>query len=361
MYKGIDVSKHNGTLDWNRIKAAGIEFAIIRIGHGSDIKSQDDSQAVRNMDECERLGIPYGVYLYSYALNPEEAESEAHHMLRMIKGKNVQLGIWFDMEDADNYKYNHGLPLVAANSKIYTNICAVFTTAIQEAGYKNVGIYASKSVLDTIIGKEYIQFSDVKIWVAQWADKCTYTGKYDMWQYTSVGKVDGINGNVDMNIYYRNLPSKISPELTAASVQTTAPQPAQRTYAYVIGEHVIFSTCYASSTDPISKAIPATNMSRNHGTITKIVDAANPYLLDNGLCWVNGGDIRGLYTEETSYYPTYRGDSVSVVDALQAVGVDNSFDNRKAIAEKNGIADYKGSSSQNSTLLFLLKQGKLIK
>lgn len=203
--KGIDVSKHNGTLDWNRIKASGIEFAIIRVGHGNDIPSQDDAQAIRNMNECERLGIPYGVYLYSYALDVKEAESEAKHMLRMINGRKPKIGIWFDMEDADNYKSNHGLPLNAANSRIYTNICAAFTTAIQAAGYRNVGIYASKSVFDTIIGKEYLQYGSIKVWVAQWADTCTYTGNYDMWQYTSNGMVDGSSARTDMNYYYGSL------------------------------------------------------------------------------------------------------------------------------------------------------------
>lgn len=74
-----------------------------------------------------------------------------------------------------------------------------------------------------------------------------------------------------------------------------APQPAGRAYAHSIGEHVVFSTCYVSSTDPIGKAIPARKMIKNHGVITRIVDAANPYLLDDGMCWVNDGDIRGMY------------------------------------------------------------------
>ncbi len=133
---GIDVSKHNGVIDWEKIKASGINFAIIRIGHGSDIASQDDSQAERNMNECERLGIPYGVYIYSYALTEEEAESEAQHTLRMIEGRNPVMGVWFDMEDADGYKQKHGIPLDNAHSKLYTDICAVYTSIIQEKGYK---------------------------------------------------------------------------------------------------------------------------------------------------------------------------------------------------------------------------------
>ena len=85
--KGIDVSKHQGVIDWDKVKASGkVNFAMIRVGVGSDIASQDDAQAVRNMTECERVGLPYGVYLYSYALSTNEAESEAKHVLRVISG-----------------------------------------------------------------------------------------------------------------------------------------------------------------------------------------------------------------------------------------------------------------------------------
>lgn len=100
-------------------------------------------------------------------------------------------------------------------------------------------------------------------------------------------------------------------------------------------------------------------MSRNHGVITKIVDAANPYLLDDGLCWINDGDIAGIYTDE--YYPTYSGDSVSLVDALAAVGADSSYTNRKQIAEKNGMAGYQGTAEQNVKLLQMLRNGRLRK
>lgn len=155
-------------------------------------------------------------------------------------------------------------------------------------------------------------------------------------------------------------------KLNTADVQT--PQPMQRSYAHSIGEHVIFSTCYRSSTDPISAHLSAAQMSRNHGVITKIVDAPNPYLLDDNLCWVNDGDIRGLYVTpapapqpQANYYPRYAGNSISIVDALKEICEDSSFTNRKKIARRNGITTYEGSAEQNSTLLSLLRNGKLIK
>ena len=90
-YSVIDVSKHNGVIDWDTTKE-NVDGVIIRVGHGNDSTKQDDPQAIRNMEECERLGIPYGVYLYSYALNNAEAESEAAHALRMVEGYNPVVG-----------------------------------------------------------------------------------------------------------------------------------------------------------------------------------------------------------------------------------------------------------------------------
>lgn len=345
--KGIDVSKHNGKVDWEKIKADGIQFAIIRIGWGNDSKDQDDPTANRNMDECERLKIPYGVYIYSYALNEADAVSEANHTLRMIKGRNVQMGIWFDMEDADDYKNNHKLPLDVAHKVLYTNICNKFCEVIKDAGYSDVGVYASKSVFETML----TEFSaNTKKWVAQWSEKCTYKGTYTMWQYTDSGVVNGSSKRTDMNIFYGEIPKANKP-VENKPIETK----------YKIGQCVVFSTCYKSSTDDISKHIPATKMAKNNGTITKIIpNAKNPYLLDNGLCWVNDGDIRGFY-QKTTYFPKYNGTSVSIVDALKSLSVDNSFNYRKKIAEVNNMKNYDGAYKENAHMLKLLKDGKLIK
>ena len=99
----IDVSSYNGFIQWDNMKNY-IEGTIIRIGYGNDIQSQDDAAAIRNMDECERLGIPYGVYLYSYALDYYDAASETAHALRLLKGRSPELGVWFDMEKKPGLK-----------------------------------------------------------------------------------------------------------------------------------------------------------------------------------------------------------------------------------------------------------------
>ena len=97
--KGIDVSQHQGKIDWEMVKISGIDFAVIRCGYGMDQTDQDDDQWLRNVSECERLGIPYGVYLYSYADTVEKAKSEADHVIRLIKDKKLSYPVYYDLED----------------------------------------------------------------------------------------------------------------------------------------------------------------------------------------------------------------------------------------------------------------------
>lgn len=193
--KGIDVSEFQGKIDWEKVKNDGIEFAILRCGYGMDFSNQDDVEYERNANECERLGIPYGVYLMSYANTVEKARSEAEHVLRLIEGRKISLGVWYDIEDNGTSG--------AINKETLTNIINTFCNTIKNAGYK-VGVYASLNWLENKIEKTIKDNYD--IWVAQYYSKCEYEGKYIMWQHTSSGKVNGISTNVDMNILYEDLP-----------------------------------------------------------------------------------------------------------------------------------------------------------
>ena len=113
--KGVDISSVNGDVDIQKIKDAGYDFVMIRCGFGSDIKSQDDSQFENNVRKCEKIGMPWGTYLYSYALTVDEAKSEAEHVIRLLKNKKPSFPVAFDMEDADGYKSKNGMP---SNSKL---------------------------------------------------------------------------------------------------------------------------------------------------------------------------------------------------------------------------------------------------
>ena len=185
--KGIDVSHNNGNVDWQAVKNAGFgDFAIIRMGYGGNYTSQDDKQFINNVNKCESLGIPYGVYLYSYALDLGDVQSEVDHVLRLLKnvGKNFKYGVWLDMEDADGYKSRHGMP---SNSTL-VDICYNFCLKVEQAGYY-CGIYANLDWLKNKLNSSKLDRFDK--WVAQWAKKCTYTKSYSIWQNTSSQMING--------------------------------------------------------------------------------------------------------------------------------------------------------------------------
>ena len=296
----IDVSEHQEIINWEQAKGH-IDGAIIRCGYGMDIASQDDKQWARNVAECERLGIPYGVYIYSYATNTDRAKSEAQHVLRLIQGHKLSYPVYFDMEEP-------GTEGAAVANAI------AFGDIIEAAGYW-CGVYYNRNWHNNVIKGQLDRFTR---WGAgygtnngQKQDNYKPGFGEDIWQYSSKGSVPGVSGNVDVNVCYRDFPAEIGGS-------TPAPQPIPTPETkYKVGDHVVFSTCYASSTDPIAKAIPASKMARNHGSITKIIPGAhNPYLLDAGLCWVNDGDIRGFYGSGSSsaqYYTVKSGDCLSVI------------------------------------------------
>ena len=181
--KIIDVSEHNGLIDWELVKKE-IDGAIIRCGYGDNYTAQDDKQFVRNLSECERLKIPHGVYLYSYARNDAQAKSELAHILRLIKGHKFELPIFIDVEESGTQNY-------AART------CKIVCEGIKKAGF-TPGVYASLYWWNTYL----TGVTDYSRWVAQWGSKCTYGGSYIMWQDSETGRVDGINGAVDTNYYY---------------------------------------------------------------------------------------------------------------------------------------------------------------
>lgn len=211
----IDVSGHDGLIDWDSAKEH-IEGVIIRIGYGNDYAYQDDKQAVQNMDECERLGIPYGVYIYSYAMTMQETESEISHTLRMLKGRNPVRGVWFDMEDADEYKKNHGMDVYSEEDRtLLTDICIRFIEEMHSRGYIT-GVYANydyyKNVLDT---NRLYMTEGFNMWLAHWNVEepdmdCM------MWQFGAYRIGDH---EFDGNIYYADYSSPYKDAYIETSAQ----------------------------------------------------------------------------------------------------------------------------------------------
>ncbi|MFR6098727.1 MAG: glycoside hydrolase family 25 protein [Thomasclavelia ramosa] len=333
---GIDVSQYQGEIDWERVKEH-IDFAILRCGYGQDIPGQDDPTFKRNADECTRLGIPFGVYLYSYATDERAALSEARHVMRLVKDYKMEYPVYLDLED----------PRIGrlTNEQIERN-CRVWADELARNNYFP-GFYASyywwTSKLTGALFTRYTR------WVARYAEELGAKG-FDMWQYTDKGFVEGINAPVDRNYAFRDFPAEIRAG-GYNNFERPEPNPEPPTMNYKVGDHVTFNHVYISSDSSIP-LIPY----MNHGTITRVVpNARNPYLIGNGLGWVNNDSITGTLTYLSN--PTYRGDSL--VDALTQIGVDASFASRREIARRNGIENYTGSARQNLELLRLLREGRL--
>ena len=314
--KGIDVSKHQGTIDWKKVKNDGVEFAIIRIGYGGSAPVKDE-KFEENYKNARANGLDVGVYIYSYADTLTDAKTEANAVINWLGGRDLELPVYFDIEDKKQS--------ILGNT-LRTNIVKTFCDMIENAGYW-AGIYANKSWLTSKLNMN--ELNAYTVWVAQWANTNTYKGPYAMWQYTSDGSVNGISGRVDMNYQVKELGGKLG---------TSSGSTSSKKSNEVIANEVIAGK-WGNGADRKNRL---TSAGYNYDAIQDIVN-------------------QKMGATGTSYYKKYTGSSVSLVDALKAIGIDSSMTNRKKIAKANGISNYTGTSSQNTKLLNLLKQGKLKK
>ena len=196
-YKGIDVSRYQGSIDFNKVKASGIEFVMIRCGTGYNQKACKDVKFETYYKQAKAAGLKVGTYFYSYALTENQARLEASWVLNWIKGKTFEYPVVYDMEERSQAKL--GKTKISA-------VATAFCSTVEKAGYY-VAIYSSKSWVESYYTADVLNKYD--LWMAQWTSKCTYVGDYGMWQYTSDGTVPGINGRVDCNISYRDYPTII--------------------------------------------------------------------------------------------------------------------------------------------------------
>ncbi len=198
--KGIDVSEHNGVIDWEKVKASGVEFAMIRAGRGRMV----EKQFKRNISECNRIGLPCGVYWFSYALDDEGSDREAKACLEAIAPYKITLPVAFDLEyDSVDYAKKKGTVI---GMELASDMARAFCRAIREAGYDAIN-YANPDYLNRYFDKAVQE--EFPLWLAQWPggtldlDKPPRT--CDIWQYSDKGCVPGVGGNVDLDVCYRDV------------------------------------------------------------------------------------------------------------------------------------------------------------
>lgn len=217
--RGIDVSKWQGEIDWKKVKAAGIKFAMIRLGYGS---SKGDACGLdgyfeKNVKNAIAAGIDIGCYFYSYATSVAAAKKEAAYVINVLqKYKGVfTYPVAFDLED----KTQQGL-----GKQVLTDMVIAFGDAIEKAGFY-CSLYSNPSWMKSYLDADRVKRFD--LWLAHWTDKTNYAGAYGMWQNSSSGKVNGINGNVDTDFAYKDYPTIIKGKklngFTGSGQQPTVP------------------------------------------------------------------------------------------------------------------------------------------
>ena len=224
---GIDVSVHQSTINWDKVKGQ-IDFAILRLGWiGNKENHTLDTTFERNYNECKRLGIPVGVYVYCYSSSVDTAKSGANWVVKQLSGKTLDLPVYIDMED--NSIANKG-------KDILTNICFEFNIIIEKAGYW-AGVYANKNWYDNYLHNDKIK-ERFTTWIATYVNAVDkYKGEYDIWQNSSKGRVSGISGNVDTNFMYRDLMSEIKGSKVNTSTTVSTPTvTSEKTYTVKKGD-----------------------------------------------------------------------------------------------------------------------------
>ncbi len=334
--KGIDVSSYQGSIDWAKAAADGIQFAILKVIR-KDLNP--DKQFENNWAGCTEAGVPVqGVYNYSYATTVEKAKSDAQKVLDILGDRKPM--VWLDIED-DTLK-NLGQLLI--------NIINEYGAVITAAGL-DFGVYTGLSFYKSYI-KPYPGQIDCPFWIARYPVSTTMPISADPsdsyrpaidhdlwgWQYSSHGSVAGISGNVDLDELY------VAVETTNVVENETAEEV---TTAHSVGEQITVSSYYDSSTDGIEKAI----IKDSSGTIMRIKEGThNPYCFGkNGVAigWCNDGDIRSTdagedaaeTVEETvaEYYKVKSGDTLSKIAKAYGTTVDAILTLNSSITDKNLI------------------------
>lgn len=330
MMYGIDISEHNGYIDLSPYVG---KFVIIRCAWGTN----EDKMWRRNVTECQRLGIPFGLYLYSYAISVEGAETEANFFLNLTAGLDIKVGNWYDMEDADGYKANHG----AMDSDLISAMCRKFCSIVQAAG-RYVGIYASQSWFGTWI-KDCDAYDK---WVASWGNNDGNVNRDTsdmgtMLQYTSnQGRLDENIMYVDISTYDMsgNKPTPApepQPEPTPAAPEGTTLELVAKVMQGEFGNGDDRKNALGSRYDEVQGVI-------DHIASTSVSDLADEVIAgkygDNSVRETVLGDrynaVQAAVNER--YQPNYDIYVVQAGDTLSAIA-DKFGTNHQKIAEDNNL------------------------
>lgn len=284
IYNGIDVSKWNTDIDWEKVKADGIDYAFIRIGYrgyGSTAALCADNMFTTHITGALAAGLHVGVYYFTEAINTAEAIEEANYCIENLKEYDITMPVVLDYE----YQYDASGNLVSRKKNLSreqaTANSRAFCDKIAEAGYTPM-VYANSSDLKTLIDGEALS-KDYPIWLANYTTKTSYTGTYDFWQYASNGKVNGISGNVDCNFWYTSqditninfnggdLKQAVISTIPSQSYTGSPlkPAPVIKIAGRTLRLNRDYTLTYSNNINPGKATVTATGKGNYTGTITK--------------------------------------------------------------------------------------------
>lgn len=204
---GVDVSSHNGRIKWSAVRRDGVSFALIRCGgraYGQSARIYGDTEFRYNLRHAHQNGLRVGVYFYSQAVSEDEARAEAQYCVDQLKGASLELPVYIDFEDT----YTGGKGRADSLTNLQrTNAINAFCEVIRDSGYK-AGVYSNRWFLEHRINVNDLD-RGTSVWVAEYHNRKNplYSGDWDIWQYSSTGQVDGIEGSTDLNRLVSSKPS----------------------------------------------------------------------------------------------------------------------------------------------------------
>lgn len=311
--KGLDVSEFQGTVDWEQVKAAGYQFAMLRAGYGFGTL---DQQFARNASECNRIGLPIGVYWFCYAVSPETARQEADGCINAISSYRLDYPICYDIEQATiNYAAQNG---VTVTKDLATQFVQNFCSRVEERGYFAM-YYSNRNFLNNYFPTDFS--SRFALWYAYYNNQFDQT-KCGMWQFTDQGSVPGISGNVDLDTSFVDYPSVIRKaglnHLDGATPPSPTP-PAQDYITYVV-----------QPGDTLSGI--AARYGTSYQTLASLNNIANPNLIYPGQTIRVPEDN----TSNARYYTIQPGDTLSEI-ALRFGTTVNALQRLNGITNPNLI------------------------
>lgn len=357
--KGIDVSKYNGTIDWKKVKASGIDFAFVRVGYrGYSVGNlAEDNYFRTNISGALDAGIQVGVYIFSQAITISEAKEEANFLLSRIKDSSITLPVVMDFEYAGSSGTEGRLYEANLSKKAATDLCLAFAETIKNAGY-TPALYANKYMLEDDLDAAAIS-SNARVWLASWGNSANYSGDYTFWQYSDSGTVPGINGNVDLNLWYDAASPAVPSVSKISSLKTRAKTKNSLTLSWSKNSSAAKYEVYRSAS-PNGKFKKVASLSSCSWTNSSLTAGKEYYYKVRGVKTVNGVTYAGPFSAVIKAYTTkpYTRTAVTKSRSIIRSGAGSSYKKVVTVKKKKSLSVYCHTQDKGGAVWYKVKYKK---